>query len=273
MVRKESLNSWIQYWQPKSEARLRLFCFPYAGGSASVFRLWSELLPPQIEVWPVQLPGREKRLSEKPFERLDPLIDTLMETLLPYFEMPYAFFGHSMGALISFELTRALRANDATTGPVRLCVSGHRAPHLPHTLPLTYNLPEHRFIEELQRLQGTPEEVLQHPELLQLLFPLLRADFAVCETYIYTPQAPLACPISAFGGLRDENVSCESLEAWRDQTYGSCTVRFFEGGHFFLKNEQEPLLRMLTYDLLADLSGMSGTGAKEMFFWENESLP
>ncbi len=253
MMRKEPLSPWIQYWQPKFETRLRLFCFPYAGGSAAIFRLWPELLPPQIEVWPVQLPGRERRISEQPFEHLDPLIDALMEALLSYLDEPYAFFGHSMGALISFELTRALRKTGSTAGPMRLCVSGHRAPQLPDTLPPVHNLPEHRFIEELQRLKGTPEEVLQHPELLQLLFPLLRADFAVCETYTYTHQAPLTCPISAFGGLRDGEVPCESIVAWCDQTRGPFNVHFFDGGHFFLREQQASLLRILAHDLLAGL--------------------
>ncbi len=273
MERKEPLSPWIQYRQPKSEARLRLFCFPYAGGSASVFRSWSEGLPPQIEIWPVQLPGRERRLSERPFERLDPLVEALMEALLPYLTPPYAFFGHSMGALLSFELTRALRNAGVSTDPLRLCVSAHRAPQLPPTYPPVHDLPEPLLVRELRRLKGTPEEVLQHPELLQLLLPLLRADFAVCETYTYTHQAPLACPITAFGGLRDEHVPREALEAWRDQTHSSFGIHCFDGGHFFLKEQQEPLLRILARDLLADLGETSPASPEEMAAWENKRVP
>jgi medium-chain acyl-[acyl-carrier-protein] hydrolase len=249
-VKKEPLSPWIQYWQPKPATRLRLFCFPYAGGSAAIFRLWSELLPPQIEVWPVQLPGRERRLSEKPFEHLDALIAALIGALRPYLDEPYAFFGHSMGALISFELTRALRKTGSTTGPSRLCVAGYRAPQIPNTLPLVYNLPTQKLIEELQRLKGTPDEVLRNPELLELLLPLLRADFAVCDTYTYIRQAPLTCPISAYGGLRDEEVPRESIASWRVQTRGPFNCSFFDGDHFFIKEQQAALLRVLAHDLL-----------------------
>jgi medium-chain acyl-[acyl-carrier-protein] hydrolase len=250
IVKKEPLSPWIQYQLPKSATRLRLFCFPYAGGSAAIFRLWSELLPPQIEVWPVQLPGRERRLSEKPFERLDALVAALVEVLRPYLNEPYAFFGHSMGALISFELTRALRKTGFTAGPTRLCVSAHRAPQLPNLLPIVYNLPDQQFIEELQRLKGTPKEVLQHPELLELLLPMVRADFAVCETYTYARQAPLTCPISAYGGLNDEEIPRASIAAWREQTRGPFNLSFFDGGHFFIKEQQAALLRTLARDLL-----------------------
>ena len=143
--------------------------------------------------------------------------------------MPYAFFGHSMGSLISFELVRYLRREGHDPGPVRLFVSGHRAPQLPDPDPPTHHLAEPEFIEELRRLKGTPEEVLQNAELLRLMLPLLRADFALCETYIYRPEKPLTCPITAFGGLQDDEVPRETLAAWHEQTYNSFKLRFFVG--------------------------------------------
>lgn len=244
---------WIQYWQPKPQARLRLFCFHYAGGGASLFRLYPTHVPAEIEIWPVQLPGREQRRLEQPFSALPALIDALQQALLPYFDGPYAFFGHSMGALVSFELARALRRRGHRPGPLHLGVSGHRAPQIPNHKTPTYNLPEPQFLEALRHLNGTPEEVLRHDELMQLLLPVLRADFAVCETYSYRPEAPLACPISAFGGRNDVDVPTTSLEAWREQTQNTFRCRFFAGDHFFLHKEQQALLTALSQDLQAYL--------------------
>src|SRR6266480_2306887 len=198
MVMTTKASSWFQHWQRKPQARIRLFCFPYAGGGASLFRTWSEHLPEDIEVCPVQLPGREDRLLERPFSDLPSLVDALAPALLPYLDMPYAFFGHSMGSLISFELARYLRQMEYSHMPVHLFVSGHSAPQIPDPNPPSYHLPEPEFIEELRHLRGTSEELLQNAEFLQLLIPLLRADFALCETYKYIHDKPLPFAISAF---------------------------------------------------------------------------
>lgn len=246
-------NPWIQYLEPKPRARLRLFCFPYAGGGASLFRLFGHYLPEEIEVCPVQLPGREARLGEPAFTRVEPLIVALLKALDPYLDLPYAFFGHSMGALISFELAHALRQHPSL-GPVRLCVSGHRAPHLAEQRAATFHLPDQQFIEMLQQLQGTPEKVMTHPELRQLFLPLLRADFELCETYQWRPQAPLTCAISAYGGLADGEAPRESILAWKELTSATFNARFFPGGHFYFLREQQALLFALTQDLLRDLS-------------------
>lgn len=249
MIHPPMADSWIQHGQPKLRSRLRLFCFPYAGGGASIFRTWSENLPPDIEVCPVQLPGRESRLLETPFTHIPSLIEPLAQALLPYMDKPYAFFGHSMGALVSFELARSLRRQHSI-GPVRLFVSGRRAPQLPDPDSPIHHLPESAFLDELRRLQGTAEEVLRDTELLQLLLPLLRADFAMCETYLYTSGEPLACPISAFGGLQDDEVPRYELAAWREQTWGTFKLRFFVGNHFFLHTARTSLLQALSQDLL-----------------------
>jgi len=177
------------------------------------------------------------------------LIDTLAPALLPYLDMPYAFFGHSMGSLISFELARYLRQIGHHLQPIHLFVAARRAPQLPDPDPPTYSLPEQEFIQELRRLQGTPEEVLQNIELLQVLLPLLRADFALCETYHYTEETPLQCAISALGGLQDTDISHDALTAWRKQTTGLFKSRFFAGDHFFLYKDQRNLLQTLSLDL------------------------
>lgn len=244
---------WIQYWLPKQQAKLRLFCFPYAGGSASIFRSFSESLPPEIEVWPVQLPGRESRLIEPAFSHIDSLVEALEAALLPHLQTPYAFFGHSMGALICFELVRALKRHEHAPAPLHLLVSGYAAPHLPRSTPPVHHLPNAAFIKQLRHLQGTPEEVLNHAELLELLLPTLRADFAVCETYTYAHEPPLDCPITAFGGLRDGEVSVEGIYAWREQTRASFHVHLFDSDHFFIHKEQPSLLSLISHDLLASL--------------------
>lgn len=243
-----TLDPWIQFWQPKPQARLRLFCFPYAGGGASIFCKWSETLLPGIEVCPVQLPGRESRLLEAPFSQVFSLLEPLAQALLPYMDMPCAFFGHSMGALIGFELARYLRRQHRLS-PVHLFISARRAPQLLALDPPIHHLPEQEFVEKLRDLKGTPEEVLQNAELLQLLLPLLRADFAMCETYSYTPEEPLMCPITVFGGLQDDEVSRDMLTAWYKQTSSSFKLRFFVGNHFFLHTARVPLIQALCRDL------------------------
>jgi len=242
-------NPWIACPRPNPQARLRLFCFPYSGAGASIFYPWLDYLPTAIEVCPVQLPGRETRLSEPLFTRMGPLVRAAAQALLPYLDKPFAFFGHSLGALVSFELARYLRREHGLS-PVHLFVSGHNAPQLPDRDPPIHDLPEPEFLEELRRLNGTPEEVLQHPELRELIFPILRADFEVCDTYVYEPDDPLNCPISAFGGLRDEHLSREGLEAWREQTIASFSLRMFPGDHFYLNTDRPLLLRALARELL-----------------------
>ena len=232
----------------KVQPRLRLFCFPYAGGGSSIFRLWSNGLPADVEVCPVYLPGRESRLNEAAFTQISPLVQTVAQVLHPHLNTPFAFFGHSMGALISFELARYLRRSHHRL-PTHLFVSSHRAPQLPRLEPDTYNLPEPAFIDAVYRLGGTPQEVLQHEELVQMLLPTLRADFTLCETYLYSKEEPLTCPITAFGGEQDHTVSAQQLSAWREQTQSAFTLHMLPGDHFFLQKYQHLLLRALSRQL------------------------
>ncbi len=230
------------------QAALRLFCFPYAGGNAQIYRQWAAALPATVEVCPVQLPGRGNRLQEAPFTKLTDVVQYVTAAIAPYLDKPLAFFGHSMGALISFELARSLRRTH-NVEPVHLFVSGRRAPQIPRTRPAIDQLPEAELIAELRRLNGTPREVLANAELMQLMLPTIRADFAVVRSYEYNTEAPLNCPITALGGLQDEDVPREQLEGWREQTNAACTVRMFAGDHFFLHAAEPLLLRVLARDL------------------------
>jgi medium-chain acyl-[acyl-carrier-protein] hydrolase len=241
-----AFDPWISFSKPGREARLRLFCFPYAGAGAFIFRTWPDDLPGDVEVCPVQLPGRGTRLMEPPFTQLLPLVEALAHALAPFLDKPFAFFGHSLGALVSFELARCIR-REWGVHPARLLVSASRAPQIPHRGQPIHTLPEKEFLAELGRLNGTPSELLEHKELMEIMLPLLRADFAVYETYMYAPEPPLNCPISVFGGIQDHRVKNSDLEAWRAQTTGSFSLRMFPGDHFVLK--QPLFLRLLSQEL------------------------
>lgn len=248
MVTLPTFNSWIRCPNPNPQASFRLFCFPYAGGGASIFRTWSDSLPPYIEVCPIQLPGRENRLKEAPFTDISPLVQTLAQVLRPYLNIPFAFFGHSMGALISFELARQLRAQQEP-GPVHLFISGRRAPQIRDRNPLIHTLPEPEFLEELRRLNGTPKVVLDNAELMQLFLPILRADFSICGTYTYLSEPPLDCSISAFGGIEDTEETSDLIESWSVQTRSCFSIQMLPGDHFFVYTSQQSLLKMLSYEL------------------------
>ncbi len=227
------------------QARMRLFIFPYAGGAASAFRTWPDHLPADLEVCPVQLPGREKRIREPLFSNLSCLVKSLVPVLRPYMVVPFAFFGHSLGALIGFEMARELR-RQGLDGPEHLFVSGRCAPQIPDPEPPLHELPDGRFIEGLRRYNGTPDAVLQHKELMGLLLPILRADFAMSETYTYTSEPPLDCPIIAFGGLEEKLLQPDHLAAWENQSTRTFHLHMFPGDHFFIHDYRDDLLQTIS---------------------------
>jgi medium-chain acyl-[acyl-carrier-protein] hydrolase len=187
-------------------------------------------------------------LREPPFTQIKPLVEAAAEALLPFFDKPFAFFGHSMGALIGYELALLLR-REKLAAPTHLFVSGRTAPHIRSGQVITYNLPDDKFVEELRRLKGTPEQVFEHPELLNLMIPLLRVDFEICETYSSANELPLDCPITAFGGAEDEEVPRERIEGWRDHTSAPFSLHILPGGHFFIHTEQSAIVRIVVRDL------------------------
>jgi medium-chain acyl-[acyl-carrier-protein] hydrolase len=231
------------------ERRLRLFCFPYAGRGGSIYRGWNDELSATIEVRPVTLPGREHRLAEPAFDDVLALAAAMAGELSASFEPPFAFFGHSMGALLAFELARHLRRS-GRPGPACLAVSAHRAPQIPKDEETTYDKPTDEFLAELRRLDGTPAEVLDHSELLDLILPVLRADFKAVESYRYDEEPPLACPIVAYGGTLDDEIPKQHIMAWRDQTRCDFCARMFDGGHFYVNARRDEVIAQLGSDLL-----------------------
>ena len=244
----KSVNQWVTFPKLRPQAKLRLFCFPYAGGSTMIFRPWINVLPESVEACLIQLPGRGPRLMEAPFTRLLPLAEAIAENILPYCDKPFATFGHSMGAMLSFEVVRYLR-DRYRVEPAQVFVSGRRAPHVSKTDRPTHNLPDAELIEELKRIKGTPQEVLDNAELVQMILPILRADFEVCQTYEYGPGEPFSCPIVGFGGLEDDEETRESMEAWGEQTTGPFSLRMLPGDHFFLHSSERMLLHILCREL------------------------
>lgn len=239
-----SPSRWRADAKVAARAELRLFCFPHAGGSPQVFRTWAEHLPAALDVWSVLLPGRGARAGEPAQTRLEPLVDALADALAPWTAEPFALFGHSMGALVSFELARRLRRWYRTV-PVHLFVAAYPAPQLARRGPTLHTLSDRALAAEVRRLGATPDPLLDDPDAASVVLAPVRADLAVCETYRYSPQSPLECPITVFGGEDDPRVSLDELAAWRDQTSTHFAIQIMPGDHFFVARSSPELPQAL----------------------------
>jgi medium-chain acyl-[acyl-carrier-protein] hydrolase len=228
-------------------ARLRLFCFPFAGGGASIFHSWSRALPEGIELCAIQPPGRESRIAEEPVSRLDALVATLVEETRELRRMPFVFFGHSIGALVAFEMTRALRRIGEPL-PLHLFVSAAVPPPSHEEEPLSA-LADDTLIERLRELEGTPAPIIDNSELMKLFLPALRADLALRDGYEKREEPPLPIPITAFGGDRDAGVSVAELASWRDETTATFDLKIMSGGHFFIKEARREFLAAFSQQL------------------------
>lgn len=233
-------DQWFVNSSPRPQADVRLFCFPFAGGGATIYRRWPQLLPDWIDVQAIQLPGREHRIRAPLYQSMGPLLAGLEAAITPLLDRPYAFFGHSMGGLVSYELARRLE-HSLGKGPAHLFVSARRAPHLPLRRRTIHDMSTPALIQEIRRMGGTPPAVLREPELLKLILPIVRADFTVLETHEHVPSQPLSCPISAFGGAGDSGVSREEILGWGEYTSADFDSRFVPGGHFFIQTSPEVL--------------------------------
>lgn len=250
-----SIRPWLPSWQRKPGSRLRLFCFPYAGGGTLIFRPWRGALPPEVELCPVQLPGREGRMREPAFDSMPALVEALSRALSPLLDLPFAFFGHSMGALVGFELARLLRRKGLPE-PCHLIVSGADAPHLGRSEPPVHLLDDEALIERVREMKGTRDGVFENRELVRLFLPLLRADFAAYERYIFHPEPPLGAPITAFTGADDPYASPEGVAAWRIHTTGAFRTEVLPGDHFFIDRHPSLLVGTLRQSLRQTLHGL-----------------
>ncbi|WP_158899999.1 thioesterase II family protein [Burkholderia sp. L27(2015)] len=246
-------------WLVRSDCpapRLRLYCFSYAGGSAADFMPWQSALAPDIEVCAIQLPGRGARLDEPTVASMAQLLETLAPVIARDGEQPFAFFGHSLGALVAFEVAR-YAMHRSLPQPSRLLVSGCAAPQRYHSLEQLHRLSDDGLVDALRRLNGTPAELLEHRELMELILPALRADLTLAETYAYRPGPSLPVPITVLSGTLDLHTQLEPVDAWHEQTCVECRTYAFEGDHFFIKAHFHAVIACIHAELTGALAASS----------------
>jgi medium-chain acyl-[acyl-carrier-protein] hydrolase len=247
------MSQQIALYNPRPEAKIRLFCFPPAGGSASLFRNWAFLLPDIIEVSALRLPGRESRITEEPLRDYKEAIDEITGDLINHLQKPFAFFGHSMGALLAYGVAHKLQ-DDFALHPSCVIVSCMAAPHT-YKSAMTFSpsqqpdLDDEQVIQEFKAAAAPAKDVIANQDFIKLLLPTIRADFAICDSFQDTASSQLLCHISAYGGLHD-TLSRKDLEVWREETSNTFRVRMFPGGHHYLWQLEDLLLNHITRDIL-----------------------
>ena len=248
-----SQGRWVICPHPRPKATLQLYCFPYAGGGASAFNAWGKTLTNQVEICLIQMPGREERLNEKLIKDMPQLVDALAQEISVFSKKPYAFFGHSMGAIVAYETARRLNAMGVSK-PAHLFLSARAAPHLQKNTDLLRFLDDEAFVDKLQATYGAvPEAVRQNPEVRKIFLPILRADVELLETYHETSPEPLDLPISALGGISDPAISRAQLEGWQARTSAKFTYHEFPGDHFYIDEEREAVMAAIKNDLAHNL--------------------
>jgi medium-chain acyl-[acyl-carrier-protein] hydrolase len=244
---------WVVRPRPAPSASLRLLCIPHAGSGPVVFFKWAAHFPAAVELWNIRLPGRGTRLREASHTDISALVNELAAALQPYLNAPFAIFGHSLGALIGYELTQHLRRQNGPQ-PVHLLVSGHRAPHRPPLNPPIHQAGDVALLRRVKGLGGTATAVFADKELIQLMLPPLRADFTLWENYRYPDYPPLPCPITAFCGYDDSEAKEADIAAWAQHTDGQFSMRMFVGDHFYFQPNALPLLQAITRTLASYLA-------------------
>lgn len=243
-------NPWL-IRSPGSQRRFRLYCFSYAGGSVTSYLPWQAALGPAIEVCAVQLPGRGPRLAEPPIRSLPLLVETLAHLVPQQDDLPFAFFGHSLGGLAAFELARYCQRHHLPM-PEHLFVSASNAPQYRPPSRRLHELDDANLIAALKEYNGTPPAALEDRELMDLLLPAIRADFALVEDYRYHPGPPLDISITVLAGKYDKHVLSKRLCRWQEETTEACSLHWFEGDHFFIHSRQRAVLDCVQAEL-ADL--------------------
>ena len=249
------MNPWLPYNGRTEHGALRLFCFPPGGAGAAVYRKWMPLLGPEIEVCPIEFPGRLARRDESPVSSLPVLVERAAAALHDELSGPFAFFGYSMGSLVAFELARLLRRARGLE-PEWLFVAAHGAPQLPRTAPAMSGASDDELLGFFQHTYGPlPCQVTAHRDLLAVISEILRADVRLLERYEYGAEPPLRCPIRAFGGLDDESASRAELEAWQSHSAADFALQMFPGGHFFWEQSLGELVQVVNGCLRPGFAG------------------
>lgn len=244
-------NKWFTCPQANPGAETRLFLFPYAGGGPAVFNQWVSGIPNTVEALIAHYPGRGSRHQEAPIKQITTLVENLFLAIQPLLDKPCAFFGHSLGGMVAFELAHHLRYHGLPQ-PQILFISACGVPHLSDPHPPIHALPDSDFLKSLQQLKSIPSELLDQPEVMQLLLPIVRADFKAIENHVHSPvELPLDVPIVAFGGLDDSRVSRERLEGWSLYTNSGFQLQYFPGDHFFIHTDRETVIAAVLQSIYA----------------------
>ncbi|HJD81131.1 alpha/beta fold hydrolase [Kitasatospora aureofaciens] len=233
---------------PHPDPALRLFCLPWAGSGSLGYASWQLPADLAAEVWTVQLPGREDRAGQPPLRRIPDMVEALRTAATPLLDRPFAFFGHSMGALLAFELARLLRRTGGPA-PAQLFLSGMRSPDLAPWRPPASTLDEEALLRRLDEMAGPSVSALRDRELLLWLAPVIRADFEACEAYWYEPQPPLDVPVSLLAAVDDVEVRVDEVADWWRHSTATSPVRIFEGGHLYLLDHRDRVLEQVAAEL------------------------
>ncbi len=244
------MSNWFFKYRHNPNADLRVFCFPYAGGSAVVFDGWQHEFPDNIDVMAIQAPGRGNRFSEPAIGSLNDKVDSLFEEIIPFLDIPYVFVGHSNGALTAFELSRKIQSwsdagkltAQAQKNYRHLIISAKRAPFLPKIKPDMAHLPLDDFIERLREYNGTPKEILENKELMELFYPMLKADFSLSENMQYQEGQKLRVPATLFWGQQDVDVPKEDMQQWEACFEQPLPLIPFSDDHFFINSQREAFI-------------------------------
>ena len=244
-------NPWLFCNKPRPHAALRLFCLPFSGGGASIYRDWPEAMGNNIEVQPVQFPGRESRFRETRETDADSLVKNIVNALEPLQDKPFAIFGYSLGALIAFEVCRELRKNNLNM-PVHLFVAAMRAPQTPSVHPPLSLLPDDSFVQQIEHYYQPQNEAWKIPELREFSIPVLRDDFVLADNYEYRDEEPLSCPIDVFSGAQDLGAPPELTKCWSEQTSNRMDYHLYPGGHFFIDTTLSDIQKVILEKLMPD---------------------
>jgi medium-chain acyl-[acyl-carrier-protein] hydrolase len=240
---KPSSQRWF-FQETQPQAKIQLFCFPYAGGSISSYLPWQKALGVEIQVICVQLPGRGSRLFEPCIDSFQELIETLTDLVASQVNQPYLFFGHSLGGLVAFEVTRGLRKRQ-TILPKQLIISACEAPHNRSESKRLHELNDDALTQALAELSGTPTDILENKELMRLLLPGIRSDFRLNAEYLYSFEPPLKLPLTILAGQEDTHVDIHKLRKWQEQTTAEYQIHVVPGNHFFIDNQRNIVVNLL----------------------------
>lgn len=244
MRRNNSLDRWLAIPKPKPNAPLRLICLPYAGGNANSFVPYSALQELNAEICAVQLPGKGSRLNEAQYQSIDTLVEDLAEVLTPIIDKPYVIWGHSFGSRIGFELIRYFKEHKMPM-PIHFIPAASRAPHELNTRNPIHGLSDEGFKIKLKEMGGTPDEIIEHDELMSILLPGLKADFKLAETHKVSTIEQLNVPVTLLGGTSDTIIPPDSLPNWQAHFCGDFELEMIEGDHFFIDKQFESVSKKL----------------------------